>query len=89
MVTWDTIECTERNGIITGYAVEVWKQDGIRISEDVVMGQSLNASGLTPATNYTFRVAGINTNGTGPFTEIIISTEEDSMYGTSVLVLML
>ena len=37
-----------------------------------VMGQSFTASGLTPNTNYTFRVAGINANGTGPFTELII-----------------
>ena len=43
-----------------------------------VMGLNFHANGLTPHTNYTFRVAGVNSNGTGPFTDIItISTNED------------
>ena len=78
MVTWDAIECIERNGIIIGYAVEFQEQGGDRIPGEVV-GQNFTASGLTPATHYTFRVAGINSNGTGPFTNTtIISTGEDS-----------
>jgi hypothetical protein len=79
MVTWDTIECIERNGIITGYAVEFQKQGGARIPGEVV-GQSFNATGLSPATLYTFRVAGVNINGTGTFTNaMIITTDEESM----------
>ena len=34
---------------------------------------------LTPHTEYTFRVAGVNNNGTGPFTDIVsLTTDEDS-----------
>ena len=66
-MTWDIIDCIERNGIITGYVVEFQEQGGDRIPGEVV-GQSFTATGLTPATHYTFRVAGVNSNGTGPFT---------------------
>ena len=78
MVTWDAIECIERNGFISGYVVEFQEQDGDMIPGEVV-GQNFTASKLTPATRYTFRVAGINSNGTGPFTTAtIILTGEDS-----------
>ena len=76
MVTWDAIECTQRNGIIT---VEFQEQGGARIPGEVV-GQNFTASGLTPATHYTFQLAAVNRNGTGPFTTAtIILTDEDSM----------
>ena len=43
-----------------------------------VMDRTFTASGLTPHTNYTFRVAGINSNGTGPYTNVtVILTDED------------
>ena len=75
MVTWDTIDCIERNGVITSYSVEFQEEGGAGIPGEV-MGQSFTASGLTPNTSYTFRVAGVNANGTGPFTETItISTD--------------
>ena len=78
MVTWDAVECIERNGIITGYVVEFQEQGGDRIPGEVV-GQNFTASGLTPATRYTFQLAGVNSNGTGPFTTTtIISTGDDS-----------
>ena len=73
MVTWDAIECIERNGIITGYVVEFQEQGGASIPGEVV-GQNFTATELTPATRYTFRVAGVNSNGTGPFYNTIIST---------------
>ena len=45
----------------------------------VVMNRTFITSGLTPYTNYTFRVAGVNDNGTGPFTNVTsILTEEES-----------
>ena len=76
-VSWDAINCTERNGIITGYTVEFQEQGGARIPGEVV-NQTFTASGLTPHTNYTFRVAGVNSNGTGSFTgAITILTNED------------
>ena len=65
-VTWSTIDCVEQNGIITGYTVEFKGPDEASVLGEVV-GQTFTASGLTPATHYTFRVAGVNGDGTGPF----------------------
>ena len=43
-----------------------------------VMDRTFTASGLTPHTNYIFRVAGVNSNGTGPYSNgIQVITEED------------
>ena len=79
MVTWDPIACIERNGEITNYTVEFQEQGGARISVEV-MGQSFTADRLRPFTDYTFRVAGVNINGTGPFTNTIsITIGEESM----------
>ena len=45
----------------------------------VVVNRTFTASGLTPYTNYTFRVAGVNDNGTGLFSNVTsIWTEEES-----------
>ena len=74
MVTWEAIECHEQNGPITGYTVEFEEQDGARIPGEVV-DRSFAVSGLTPATRYTFRVAGVNSDGTGPFQELTILTD--------------
>ena len=47
----------------------------------VVVNRTFTASGLTPYTNYNFRVAGVNDNGTGPFTNVTsILTEEESNF---------
>ncbi len=78
-VSWDAIECIERNGNITGYMVEFRERGGARIPGEVV-NQTFTASGLNPHTKYTFRVAGVNINGTGPYTAIIfIATKRASM----------
>ena len=78
-VSWDAIDCIERNGVITGYTVEFQEQGGARIPGEVV-GQTFTANGLTPQVNHTFRVAGVNRNGTGPFTDIItILNNEDGI----------
>ena len=75
---WTKIRCIERNGPITNYTVEFRKVGGALIP-GVVVNRTFTTSGLTPYTNYTFRVAGVNDNGTGPFTNVTsILTEEES-----------
>ena len=78
-VSWSTIECIERNGVITNYTVVFQEQGGAVIPGEVnVMDRTFTASGLTPHTNYTFKVAGVNSNGTGPYTNtIVILTDEE------------
>ena len=83
-VSWSQIRCIERNGLITNYTVEFREMGGALIP-GVVVNRTFLASGLTPYTNYTFRVAGVNdidsgNNGTGPFSNTTsILTEEESM----------
>ena len=81
-VSLNEIECIERNGIITYYIVEFSSLGGSVIPGVLMMNERrFTASGLTPFTNYTFRVAGVNNNGTGPFSNVaIIQTIEDSTY---------
>ena len=76
-VSWQSIVCIERNGRISGYAVQFQERErAINLSK--VVGLNFTATGLTPHTNYTFSVAGVNSNGTGPFTDIVtITTNED------------
>ena len=78
-IIWNNIDCIERNGEITNYIVVFQEWDGATISGEVdMMNRTFTASELTPHTNYTFRVAGVNINGTGPFSDnTIISTAED------------
>ena len=78
-VTWDTIECIERNGIITGYTVVFQEQGGPNVPGNTPF-TFFSAVRLTPGRNYTFQVAGVNDAGTGPFTDLItIATTEDGL----------
>ena len=65
--------------MITNYTVVFQEQGGAVIPGEVnVMNRTFTASGLTPHTNYIFRVAGVNSNGTGPYTNhTMVTTEED------------
>ena len=79
-MSWDAIECLERNGEVTHYAVVFQQQGGAEVPGEVnATGKSFTAIGLTPNTNYIFRVAGVNSNGTGPFSDnITIFTENNA-----------
>ena len=78
-LNWLEIDCIECNGVITNYTVVFQEQGGAVIPGEVnVMDRTFSASGLTPHTNYIFRVAGVNSNGTGPYSNgIQVMTEED------------
>ena len=82
MVTWDTIDCIERNGVITSYSVEFKEEGGADNIPGEVMNQRFSARGLTPNTSYTFQVAGVNANGTGPFTEAITRNTDATLTNT-------
>ena len=80
-INWLEVDCIERNGVIIDYTVLFQELGGAVIPgehEVNVMDRTFTASGLTPHTNYIFRVAGVNSNGTGPYSsDIMIMTEED------------
>ena len=80
-VSWNEIECIEHNGMITNYTVKFSSLGG-SVTPGVLMvnERRFTASGLTPFTNYTFQVAGINGYGVGAFSNVTtIQTAEDSM----------
>ena len=81
-VSWDAIECMEQNGVITGYEVKFQKEEGGTDEElSTNVFENFTVDGLTPSTSYTFQVAGVNINGTGPFTNmLVITTNEDGKY---------
>ena len=77
LVTWNAIECIDQNGIITDYMVQFQEQDGgASVAGGVVdvNDRTYNVSGLTPATPYTFRVAGVTSGVTGPFSPARVVT---------------
>ena len=68
--------------MITNYIVVFQEQGEVVVPGKVnVMDRTFTASGLTPHTNYTFKVAGVNINGTGPYSDsIIIQTREEGTH---------
>ena len=78
-VQWGTIvNCTDRNGDITGYSVQYGVQgSGSTQTRDVSGGDTRQTtiSGLSPSTNYSIEVAAVNSAGIGEYsTSVIIQT---------------
>ena len=56
----------------------VFREQGEAVNPVGTVNRNFTVNGLTPHTNYTFRVAGVNSNGTGPYsTDITVLTDED------------
>ena len=89
-VSWGKVPCPHRNGEITGYVIIYWKtretrggrggRQGIRsrqIHNEMIMmdGHAVTIDGLDPLTEYSVVVAGVNSAGTGQFSEpVTVST---------------
>ena len=72
-VYWNEIPCIQRNGMIIRYDTAFGPS-----GEGTISGRSFTANGLTPFTNYTFRVRGVNSAGSGPYSDLtIITTSEE------------
>ena len=87
-VTWNPINCIDRNGQITAYSVEFGPTVGILTCERVT-AQQFTRDRLTPGRTYTFRVAGVNSNGNGPFVELTLSTDEECNVEHTLITIML
>ena len=76
--TWDEIPCGSRCGNITIYEYTFASKEGN------VTGRSETFDQLTACTNYTFKVKGVNSVSSGPYTsELSAATEaegEDTAY---------
>ena len=71
-VQWGRVSCIDRNSAITGYTVRYGQTGSTTTVMESVSGTSnsdrmFTASGLIPRTNYTFEVAAVSSEGTGPF----------------------
>ena len=81
-VQWGEVECLGRNGVITGYTVQVLKNGAVQGTVEVG-GDVLEATvpGLTPSTTYSVQMAAVNSVGTGPFTSsIFFQTEGEYLF---------
>ena len=71
-VQWGRVSCIDRNSEITGYTVRHGQTGSTTTVMESVSGTSdsdrmFTASGLIPRTSYTFEVAAVSSEGTGPF----------------------
>ena len=66
-LSWGEVNCTERNGVITGYSVQYNIVGGMQSTTVNVTGDvtSTVIDGLTEFMTYTVSVAAINSNGVG------------------------
>ena len=69
-IWWSDIECTQRNGDITSYSIQYYSNDNGDSGEIFISSSDQRShilSGLTPFVTYNINIAGININGTGPY----------------------
>ena len=80
-LAWRNINCIQRNGMITSFDVQYGQVDDAMTM--MWIGSSDTTSyiviGLLPFTEYRFQIAGVNSEGPGPYTAFIgpIRTNED------------
>ena len=74
---WGEVPCRHRNGYITGYKVEYWKERSehrfIDVSGDS-SGGAYTISGLSNTTMYSVRVAAETSAGVGVYSEAVTFT---------------
>lgn len=66
LVTWHPLDCISSNGNITGYRIEYASADGSHRGEKTTAGLSCVLTELVALMEYSFTVAAVNANGTGP-----------------------
>ena len=67
-VSWDNIKCHQRNSNISDYVVTYNTTLGERqVDVESSNQRTIVVNGLYPFSTYTFAVAGVNNNGSGPY----------------------
>ena len=80
-ITWEAVNCAERNSNITGYVLRYTPPssggiDGVTVSGTGNVGGRVTIGGLTPSTQYSIRVAAVNSDGAvGEFSAISVTSE--------------
>ena len=83
-VSWELVLCSARNGEITGYLIN-YTSTAVNDESDEFMAQPDTSSkiitDLSPCIVYSFRVAAVNINGTGPFSKAVnMSTNTSGIF---------
>ena len=73
-VVWEDTNCIDRNGRITSYDVMYGVLGEAMMMRSGISERSFTADELRPFTNYTFQVHGVNSEGFGPYSDLIIIT---------------
>ena len=70
-VSWSEVQCFNGSGAVTHYLVQYQSMCGGAVQNVTTGGlvHTINISGLTPNTEYTFQVAAADVNAIGPFSE--------------------
>ena len=82
VLTWNELDCLQRNGDITGYMIRYVGNSQTITDSSSDASTTYTVQGLVPLTEYSLLVAAVNSIGTGPFSEqpLTISTPESSMW---------
>ena len=86
-VQWGAVNCTDRNGDITGYSVQYGVQgSGSTQTRDVSGGSVTEAtiSSLMPSTTYSIQVAAVNSAGIGVYSDPPVIVETEGKYSVTV-----
>ena len=89
-VSWGKVPCPHRNGKITGYVIMYWKKrvgggESSQTQEKKIMvdGHAVTISDLDPLIEYSVMVAGLNSAGTGQFSEPVTVVTENADHLTT------
>ena len=70
ILTWDELNCVDRNGVITGYVIQygiTTFNTSVNVTGTSASDRTFTASGLVPLTTYMFRITAVNSDGVGPY----------------------
>ena len=76
-LSWSSLPLEKRNGVITGYTIQVMGPDSSRdIPVQDAETTTVEVPGLRPFTSYTFHVSAMTKAGSGPVATISSTTPE-------------
>ena len=72
-VMWQPEACLQRNGLLIYYSVR-YTESSVTSGPFNSSTLSFTATSLFPGTSYTFEIAAVNSEGAGPYTQVVVST---------------
>ena len=73
MVSWQPPPVIDHNGVLTSYMIHYTIVDSNNVTNNIITnGIKYMISGLVKDVDYSVRVAAMNSNGTGPFSNPVV-----------------